>query len=347
MPMTDSAPLLAAAELGIFSRHGLDVTLSCELGWASIRDRLLHGTLDAAHAPAPMLPRLRAAAAGPGTAGSGNPAAVFSSFILSAGGNAVTLSAELLRQGIRTAADLKRHLRARQPDRPVFAVGSLLACESFLLRQWLESGEIGPAPETRLIVLPPGQMTAALAAGQIDGFCVSEPWNSVAVTSGAGWCPVTSADFPPLPPDKILLTRTAFADRSPDGHAALLRALDEACQWCADPQNRPGLVDLLASLPWFRDIRHCLRPALTGPFDTGGDRLVPAQDLLRFHGDGLNVPTPAKSAWIFSRLQQAGQAPPGGHSSTGGDGIRPDLLHEALAATPHVPEPTAPHARHA
>ena len=52
IPVVDCAPLLVAREHGIFSRHGLDVRLSCEVGWATIREKLLSGELDAAHAVA-------------------------------------------------------------------------------------------------------------------------------------------------------------------------------------------------------------------------------------------------------------------------------------------------------
>lgn len=333
VPLSDSAPFTVAEELGIFARHGLDVSLSCELGWASIRDRVSHGSLDAVQAPAPFLYRLRGGLDGP-------PCEVFSSFILNSGGSAVTLSNSLRRQGIRSPADLKRYLRSRHPERLVFALSSLHSCDTFLLRQWLDAGEIDAASEIQIIVLPARQMPEALRAGHIDGFCVSEPWNSVAVTTGAGWCPATSLLLPPLSPGKILLTRTAFADRSPDEHAALLRAMDEACQWCEDPRNRPGLVDLLSGCPWFRDVRPSLRPALLGPFDCGDGTRLPAHELLRFHGGGLNVPTPEKAAWLLAGMRQDGQISPGGGGSTS-EGFRPDLLEEALGASPSSPAPSA------
>ncbi|MES2708106.1 MAG: CmpA/NrtA family ABC transporter substrate-binding protein [Verrucomicrobiota bacterium] len=331
VPLSDSAPFTVAEELGIFARHGLDVTLSCELGWASIRDRICHGTLDAAQAPAPFVYRLRAGMDRP-------PCGVFSSYILNSGGSAVTLGISLHRQGIRTAADLKRHLRARHPERPVFALSSLHSCQMLLLRQWLESGEIDPAGDIRMVVLPAPQMPGALTAGHIDGFCVSEPWNSVAVAAGSGWCPVTSLSLPSLSPEKILLTRTAFADRSPEEHAALLRAMDEACQWCEDPRNRPALTDLLSACPWFRDVPASLRPALLGPFDCGDGTRLTARSLLRFHGDGLNFPSAEKADWILSGMRQSGLLPvtPARHEGA----FRPDLFEEALGPAP-VPAPAS------
>lgn len=43
-----------AHELGLFRKFGLRVDLSRELGWATIRDKIIHGELDAAHALAAM-----------------------------------------------------------------------------------------------------------------------------------------------------------------------------------------------------------------------------------------------------------------------------------------------------
>lgn len=331
VPLSDSAPLTVARELGLFSKHGLDVQLTRELGWASIREKIFYQDLDAAHAPAPMLFRLVFGI-------DGKPCDVFTSYYLNAGGNAVTLSASLRRMGIRSASDLKRLVRSKHPERLIFAVVSLYSCHYFLLRRWLLSGGIDPDKEVLIAVLPPEQMLSSLQNGHIEGFCSGEPWNSAAVLAGAGWCPSTSVSLAPAHPEKILLTRTAFADRWPDENAALLRAVDEACRWCEDPSNRPALVDLLASCRWFRDNRAALRPALLGPFDCGDGNRIAAVDMLRFHGPGINEPTEEKAAWLLSQMRHAKllnaeRAPEGA--------FRPELLAEAIG--PLEPQETGPH----
>ena len=320
VPLSDSAPLTVARELGLFAKHGLDVVLTRELGWASIRGKILYQDLDAAHAPAPMLYRLLFGL-------DGKPCDVFTSYFMNAGGNAVTLGAGLRRMGIRSAADLKRLIRSKHPERLIFAVVSLFSCHYFLLRRWLLSGGIDPDKEVLIAVLPPGQMLSSLQNGHIEGFCSGEPWNSAAVLAGAGWCPATSVSLAPAHPGKILLTRTAFADRWPDEHAALLRAVDESCQWCEEPANRPALVDMLSSQRWFRECRLALRPALLGPFDCGDGNRIAAADLLRFHGPTLNAPTEEKAVWLLAQMRHAKlltteRAPEGA--------FRPDLLEEAL-----------------
>src|SRR5687768_8276005 len=83
LPLTDVAPLVVAHELGIFARHGLNVELSRQVGWATIREKLVYGELDAVHAPAPMLWDIQL---GIGSA----PCPVLTSFVLNLHGNAIT-----------------------------------------------------------------------------------------------------------------------------------------------------------------------------------------------------------------------------------------------------------------
>jgi len=54
VPLTDCAPLVMAKELGLFKKFGLRVQLNRELGWATIRDKVIYRELDAAHAIASM-----------------------------------------------------------------------------------------------------------------------------------------------------------------------------------------------------------------------------------------------------------------------------------------------------
>ena len=334
VPLSDGAPLTVARELGLFAKHGLDVVLTRELGWASIREKILYQDLDAAHAPAPMLYRMLFGL-------DGKACDVFTSYFLNAGGNAVTLSTGLRRMGIRSAADLKHLIRSKHPERLIFAVVSLYSCHYFLLRRWLLSGGIDPDKEVLIAVLPPELMLSSLQNGHIEGFCSGEPWNSAAVIAGAGWCPATSVSLAPAHPEKILLTRSAFAERWPDEHAALLRAIDESCQWCEDPANRPALVDMLSSLHWFRECRPALRPALLGPFDCGDGNRIAAADLLRFHGPTLNGATEEKAVWLLAQMRHAKlltaeRAPEGA--------FRPELLEEALGPAVAV-KPAPPRKR--
>ena len=55
VPLADCAPLAMAEELGLFAKFGIDVELHREVGWATIRDKIIHRELEAAHAPAGLV----------------------------------------------------------------------------------------------------------------------------------------------------------------------------------------------------------------------------------------------------------------------------------------------------
>ena len=88
VPLLDCAPLLAAVELGICEGHGLRVRLLRQPGWANVRDNVIFGELDAAHAPAGLLLAINAGLAPV-------PARCLTAFIFNQQGNAITLSRRL------------------------------------------------------------------------------------------------------------------------------------------------------------------------------------------------------------------------------------------------------------
>src|ERR1043165_9741404 len=97
LSLTDAAPFIVAEELGLFARHNLIVELRREIGWATIREKIIYGELDAAQAPAPMLWSAQL--------GLGCPNCdVLTALVLNQNGNAITLSRGLWEAGVRDAA---------------------------------------------------------------------------------------------------------------------------------------------------------------------------------------------------------------------------------------------------
>ena len=45
---------------------------------------------------------------------------------------------------------------------------------------------IDPERDVQIVVVPPAQVHANLKAGHLVGYCVGEPWNSMAVLSRSG-----------------------------------------------------------------------------------------------------------------------------------------------------------------
>jgi ABC-type nitrate/sulfonate/bicarbonate transport system substrate-binding protein len=181
VPLIDCAPLVMAQELGLYTKYDLRVTLSREPGWATIRDKILYGDLEAAHALAVMP---FAATMGLGSIRSD----CVTGLVLNLHGNAITLSQELRQRGVRDARTLRSEIE-RNRGRKTYTFGVVFQWSShnFVLRHWLSSAGIDPDKDVRIVVVPPPAMFINLKAGNLDGYCVGEPWNSIAVESGDGW----------------------------------------------------------------------------------------------------------------------------------------------------------------
>jgi len=303
VPLTDCAPLLMADELGLFRKHGLFVTLSRELGWATIRDKIIHGELDAAHALAAMPV---AATLGLGSVS----CECLTALVLNLHGNAITLSNDLWRSGVRDGATLRAEIsRSRRQKTFTFGIVFPFSSHHFLLRRWLAASGVDPARDVRIVVVPPPQMAANLKAGHLDGFCAGEPWNSVAVQSRAGWCVAASAELAPGHPEKVLMVRRDFAERRADQHLALVAALSEGCAFCDEPGNREEIIATLARPDRVNVPAAALRRGFGGEFDFGHGEIRPVTDFNVFYGHNANEPSGDKAAWVLENIRASGLCP--------------------------------------
>ena len=287
-----------AEELELFSKYGIQVELHREVGWATIRDIIIYGELDAAHAPAGLVV---AASCGLGSIQS----ECVTGMIINLNGNAITLSEELWKQGVRDGKSLRNEVIRGQPTH-VFGIVHSYSAHSILLRNWLRAHNIIPERDVRLVVVPPAQVHANLKAGHLDGYCVGEPWNSLAVLSGTGWCAATSEELAPDHPEKVLMVRREFADRSEREHLALIAALTESCRFCARPENRERIIETLAQAHIVGAPIQALRMGMCGTFDYGHGRIEKHSSFHIFSGEGVNEPTPEKSDWVIRNLLKAG-----------------------------------------
>jgi ABC-type nitrate/sulfonate/bicarbonate transport system substrate-binding protein len=300
VPLNDAAPLIMAQELGIFAKYGLEVELSREFGWATIRDKVLYGELDAAHAVAGLV---FAATLGIGCVA--RPCVT--GLVLNLHGNAITLSNELRAQGVHDAATLRREIeRTRGRRQMIFGVASLYSSHNFVLREWLRRAGIDPMSDVEIVTVPPPQMHDNLRAGNVDGYCVGEPWNSLAVLRRTGWCVATSAELAPRHPEKVLMTRASFAVERPAEHIALMAALLEACAFCDRPENRERVMEALAQPAYLDAPIHALRMSLNGTFDYGHGRVEKDRDFHIFSRDDANRPTAETGEWVLQQMAQSG-----------------------------------------
>ncbi|MGH2412578.1 MAG: nitrate ABC transporter ATP-binding protein, partial [Microcystaceae cyanobacterium] len=302
IPLTDCAPLVVAKEKGFFKEHGLEeVTLSREPSWKAIAEGVTSGRLDAAQMVAGMPLSL--------TIGAGGkiPTPVITALVLSRNGNAITLSKKFEQYEVRTLQDLKAAL-SQTPDKiPTFGMVHFASMHNLLLRYWLASGGIDPDRDINLTVIPPPQMVANLKAGNIDGYCVGEPWNSRAVYEGLGYVVATDLEIWAGHPEKVLGLREDWVAKYPETHLALVKALLQACEYCDDRRNREGILDLLCQPAYVGSAPEYTRPGFIAPYNRGTED--PPQMLLRFnqfHVDQTNCPGRVEGLWILTQLARWG-----------------------------------------
>lgn len=317
MPLLDCALLVAARESGIAASHGLDLRLVRETSWANVRDRLAIGHFDAAHLLGPML-----VAENVGAGQLDVP--LMAPVSLGLGGNAITLSRSLWQQmasggamlgdePAQQAKMLARVLDARAAlgEQPItLAMVFPFSCHNYQLRDWLVSGGIDPDHQVRLVVLPPPLLVDALRSGQVDGFCVGEPWNSLAVQADIGVIVATAAGIWQSPPEKVLALRERFAAQHPQTVLALVRAIRAAARWLGHPQSQQQLA------LWLAEPRHVGVPAALLLSTLQGSIVLAAEtaarsmpDFVRFDEEAT-IPHPRHGELFYARLLRWGQADP-------------------------------------
>ncbi len=299
------------------------------MGWATIRDKIIHRELDASHALGAMVISTQLGL-------NCLPCEVLTAFVLNTNGNCITLSEDLWKRGVRDAATMRDEIvRSRHERTYVFGVVFAHSSHRIHICDWLRSGGIDPEKDVRVVVVPPPQLFRNLAAGTIDGYCVGDPWNSLAVREKIGWCPAISPDLAPGHAEKVLMVRADFAESRAREHLAMIAALSEAAALCDDPAFRPELCTLLARREYMNVPARVIQASLVGPFDYGHGNTVSADDFIHYHRNGANNPTAAKAAWLIEGFNRHRFLPPGVVIPTdlGARTFRSDLFSLAQKST--------------
>lgn len=340
--LTDCAPLIVAKEKGFFARHGLDVTLVREPSWANMRDKVALGALDAAHMLAPM-----PLAATLGAGGWKKPQVT--SFVLNLNGNAVTISAKLWNRLVDAAPALthdrhevgnvlRRLIAAdRKAGRPkiTFATVFNYSSHQIQLRYWLASAGIDPDRDVQLVIVPPPQMTDRLAAGEIDGFCVGDPWNSLAVLRGVGRILISGYEIWNNRIEKVIGTNRDWVERNPLTHKQMLMALIEAAEWLDRPENRLEGVEIMAKPEYIGpEAAEAIRLSMLGVLRYGLD-VSPEHmpDFFVFSRYSANFPWRSQAEWYLTEMRRWKLIDPATDIAATADAVyRTDLYREAAAA---------------
>lgn len=313
MPLLDCALLVAAHEKGFAAMQGLRLRLVREVSWANVRDRVTVGHFDAAQMLGPMVLASNLGLT-PGHAPCVAPAA------LGVGGNAITVSIQLwmrMREhgasvGARPDAQaraLAAVVKARSGEPLTLAMVFPFSCHNYQLRDWLAMGGLEADRDVRLVVVPPPLLVEAIRTGQVDGFCVGEPWSSLAVDAGLGAIVAVGSEIWPRPPEKVLGMRAEFLAEHPEAVAALVRAITAAAEWADVPSNRPELARLLSQPRYVGAPAPLLLRALNSELV-----LEPGTGPLRREGflvlnREATQPRREDAGMLVERMQRCGQVP--------------------------------------
>jgi NitT/TauT family transport system ATP-binding protein len=338
VPLTDAAVLVAAKERGFAEAEGIDLALLRTTSWATVRDRLVYGQVQAAHLLAPLAVAV--------TLGlSQQPAAIAAPFKLGLNGNALTLAADFA-----AALDPISINRVTDPEatahdfagaiglhrrKPVIGVVHRFSSHALMLRYWLGYAGVDPDRDVTLRVLPPSLMVEALRSRELDGFLVGEPWSSVAVDAGLGEIAAVGASIWRRGVEKVLGLREDWADANPDTVDRLLRALDRAAHWCDQPENRAELAGLLARPDYVAQPAALIERALSGRIWLRREELpVDMPDFLMFHRESAGFPWRSQGLWIYSQFLRWGFATASPEAEAAAARVfRSDIYRRALAAS--------------
>lgn len=299
LPLVDAAPLIIAEALGFAEEEGLALDLVAAPSWSALRDLLAFGEVTAAQMLAPVPVAL--------ALGLGSPARFEVLSVLNLNGNAIGVSTGLAARmrdhdfALCDARDAGVALLAAAGQRLRIGVPFAFSMHTELVRYWLEG--LGPTlpASLQIVTVPPPLMPDALAAGEVDAFCVGEPRGSVAVDRGAGVLLLPTSAIWAAALEKVLAARAGWAEAEPDLAGRLIRALWRAGRWLGNPANLTVAGEVLATrLGVPADL---VERSLTGRLvinSDGAERVVPG--FLRFDGAATGFPWRSQAAWIGARL---------------------------------------------
>lgn len=355
--LTDMAPLAVAYEKGYFEDEGLYVSLEAQANWKVLLDRVIDGELDGAH----MLAGQPLGA----TIGFGTQAHIITAFSMDLNGNGITVSNNVwteMKKNIPMQADgkpvhpikadaLKPVIDKYRSEGKPFKMGMVfpVSTHNYELRYWLAAGGIHPgyyAPlkgdtsgtidaEALLSVTPPPQMPATLEAGTIHGYCVGEPWNQQAVFKGIGVPVITDYEIWKNNPEKVFGVSNEWAEKYPNTHIAVVKAMIRAAKWLDDNNNanRPEAVKILSKSSYVGADYDVIANSMTGTFEyeKGDKREVP--DFNVFFRHNATYPYYSDAIWYLTQMRRWGQItehkPDSWYMDIAKKVYRPDIYRQA------------------
>lgn len=301
IPLTDCAPVVMAAVKKFDEKYGITIIPSKESSWASVRDKLLSGELDAAHVLYGMVYGLQLGVAGPQ-----RDMAVL--MTLNNNGQAITLSNQLKAAGVTDGASLKKVIAASPQGTYTFAQTFPSGTHAMWLYYWLANAGIDPFSDVRNVVVPPPQMVVNMKIGNMSGYCVGEPWNQRAILDGIGFTAATSQQIWPDHPEKVLGTTSAWVSANGNAARALTAAVLEASRWIdASDENRRETAKTIAARAYINTAVETIEGRMLGHYEDGLGKTWQDAHAMRFFNDGaVSYPWLSDGIWFLTQQKRWG-----------------------------------------
>ncbi|MBR8833875.1 MAG: ABC transporter substrate-binding protein [Stigonema ocellatum SAG 48.90 = DSM 106950] len=364
VPVNDCAPFAIAWKKGFFRKYGLNVKLNREASWATSRDGIIFGRLDASPIVSGSVINARVGAEG------ARHAPLCAAMTIHHHGNAMTMNKAMWDFGLRPwyeyqekygdgaleafGRDFRAYFDKQPPEERIWAVVLSSAIYEYFVRYVSAAAGVDPLKEFRIIIIPPPQMVTNMRIGAMQAYMVAEPWNTRAIkgNEGIGFTFAQGKEVWLGHPDRLLGVMESFIVNYPKTYRSLVKAMIEACQYCSKPENRPEVAKLITERSFTgarpkkkgAPIDKFTRPGIVGEYNYGGfdglDRTKKAADTTLFFDIPDNIPQEpgehgtflwrSRGIWLMTQAARWGQIKeiPKNAEAITAQGWRTDLYRE-------------------
>lgn len=299
IPLTDCASVVVASVMEFDKKYGIKIVPSKEASWAAVRDKLVNGELDAAHVLYGLVYGVQMGIGGPK-----KDMAVLMN--LNHNGQAITLSNQLKDKGAIDGPKLKA-LIEREKREYTFAQTFPTGTHAMWIYYWLAAQGIHPFNDVKSIVVPPPQMVANMRVGNMDGFCVGEPWNNRAIYDKIGFTVETTQGIWKDHPEKTLGTTLEFVQKNPNTARAVTAAILDASKYIDVMANRTKVAEIIADKSYVNCPVDVIDQRLAGRYDNGIGRQWNDPDYMKFYDEGyVNFPFLSDGMWFLTQHRRWG-----------------------------------------
>jgi nitrate/nitrite transport system substrate-binding protein len=300
IPLTDCASVVMASVKGFDKKYGVTITPSKEASWAAVRDKLVNGELDASHVLYGLIYGLQMGVGGPK-----KDMAVLMN--LNHNGQAFCLSRKLYDKGVKDATSLAALIK-KEKGEYTFAQTFPTGTHAMWLYYWLAAHDVNPFTDVKTITVPPPQMVANMRIGNMDGYCVGEPWHVRAIVDKIGFTAETTQGLWKDHPEKTLGTTMEWLQKNPNTARAMTAAIIEAGRWIdASDANKKETARVIAEKSYVNTDVDVIEGRMLGQYDNGIGKVWKDPDNMKFYNDGaVNFPYLSDGMWFLTQHRRWG-----------------------------------------